>query len=144
QRTFSPPDKTLGFFIASSPENSILPKKLLKNVSVCSSGEYCLNQSTKLFSLPSKNSALSFGKYACEVVTPQCTSPSSGSILPIQISNNVVLAKSSLPTKATLSSLSIIKLTLSNIFCPLIVFETLATRNKSLPISRSGLNAIYG
>src|SRR5699024_5275297 len=53
QRTFSPPDKTLGFFIASSPENSILHTKLLKNVSVLALVVYRLNQLTKLFALPS-------------------------------------------------------------------------------------------
>src|SRR5699024_5171110 len=34
QRTFSPPDKTLAFLRASSPENSMRPKKPLKKVSV--------------------------------------------------------------------------------------------------------------
>src|SRR5699024_4119216 len=71
QRTFSPPDSTLAFFKASSPENNILPRKLRKNVSVSSSGEYCLKQSTKGKSLFSKNAELSFGKYDCDVVTPQ-------------------------------------------------------------------------
>ena len=42
--TFSPPDKTATFFNASSPENNILPKKLLTYVS-SGSFEYCLSQS---------------------------------------------------------------------------------------------------
>src|SRR5699024_2422803 len=71
QRTFSPPDNTFSFFNASSPENSILPKKLRKKVSVSSSGEYCLNQSTNVKSMFSKNAELSFGKYDWDVVTPQ-------------------------------------------------------------------------
>ena len=42
--TFSPPDSTFTPFNASSPENNILPKKLLTYVS-SGSLEYCLNQS---------------------------------------------------------------------------------------------------
>jgi ATPase subunit of ABC transporter with duplicated ATPase domains len=40
QRTFSPPESTLAFFLTSSPLNNIRPKKPRKNVSVCSS---CVN-----------------------------------------------------------------------------------------------------
>ena len=63
QRTFSPPESTLAFFLTSSPLNNIRPKKPRKNVSVCSSsGAYCLNQSTRFIFTPSKNSELSLGK----------------------------------------------------------------------------------
>src|SRR5690625_7160316 len=48
------------------------------------------------------------------------------------------------PTKATLSSLFIVKLTLSNTFLSPIVFVNASTRSKSLPISRSGEKAMYG
>ena len=37
QRTFSPPESTLAFFLTSSPLNNMRPKKPRKNVSVCSS-----------------------------------------------------------------------------------------------------------
>ena len=51
--TFSPPDKTLTVFNASSPENSILPKKPLIYVS-SGSFEYFLNHSTKVSLLSNK------------------------------------------------------------------------------------------
>src|SRR5699024_8890566 len=95
QRTFSPPDKTLAFFNASSPEKSIRPKNPRKNVSVSSSGAYCLSQSTSVKSTPSKNSELSFGKYDWDVVIPHLYVPESGSISPIKICSKVVLAISS-------------------------------------------------
>ena len=61
QRTFSPPDNTLLFFKASSPEKIIFPKKPRKNTSSRSSSvfAYCLNQSTKFNSPFWKNSELS-------------------------------------------------------------------------------------
>ena len=60
QRTFSPPDKTLLVFKASSPLNNIFPKKPRINTSSLSSSvfAYCLNQSTSVRSL-SKYSELS-------------------------------------------------------------------------------------
>src|SRR5699024_2240711 len=62
-RTFSPPERTLAFFFASSPLNSILPKNPRRKVSVCSSGgAYWRSHSTRLKSTPSKYSELSFGK----------------------------------------------------------------------------------
>ena len=47
QRTFSPPDRTEAFFITSSPEKSILPRKPRRKVSVSSCGENWRSHSTK-------------------------------------------------------------------------------------------------
>ena len=51
--TFSPPDKTLTSFNASSPENNILPKKLLTYVS-SGSFEYFLSHSVTFSSVSNK------------------------------------------------------------------------------------------
>ena len=61
--TFSPPDKTLQDFKASSPPNSILPRKLLMNNSSLSSSllAHCLSQSTNEIFL-SKKEWLSIGR----------------------------------------------------------------------------------
>src|SRR3990167_7619560 len=62
QRTFSPPERTFGFFSASFPLKSIFPKNpRMKDSSFTS--EYWLNQSTMEFSSPEKYFELSVGKF---------------------------------------------------------------------------------
>ena len=60
--TFSPPDKTLAFFKASSPENNTLPNHPLKSCSYTVPSVNCLNQSTSDNSQSLKYFELSLGK----------------------------------------------------------------------------------
>lgn len=80
---------------------------------------------------------MSLGKYAVVIVIPHLNSPESGSISPFIILNKVVIAIS-FPTKAILSSLFTLKLTLSKTLTPSIVLDNPSTTNISLPTSLSG------
>src|SRR5690606_27126859 len=143
QRTFSPPDSTLAFFSASSPENSIRPRKPRRKVSSWSC-EYSRSHSTRLRLTPSKYLELSLGKYACEVVTPQLYSPASASSSPITIWKKVVFARPFGPTKAILSPLLTTKLTLSSTFSLSTVLVKPSTLRSCLPASRSDLKCRNG
>ena len=117
------------------------PKKPRTNDS-SGSREYWRSQSTRFRSTSSKNSLLSFGKYACVVVTPHLNVPASASILPMRISKSAVLPTEFGPTKATLSPFLSVKLTLFNTFSPSIVFVRPLTCSSWSPASRSGVKAM--
>ena len=72
--------------------------------------------------MSSKKTLLSFGRYACVVVTPHLNLPESASMFPMRISKSAVLPTEFGPTKATLSPFLSVKLTLFSTFSPSIVF----------------------
>ena len=61
QRTFSPPESTPIFLMASSPEKSIRPKKVRAKLSPSVGGANCRSHSIRLRS-PSKKARFSLGK----------------------------------------------------------------------------------
>ena len=78
------------------------------------------------------------------MVTPHLKLPSSGSISPTRMRNSAVAPASLSPTKAILSPLRTVKVTLSSTFTPSTVLDRFSTVRMSLPASRSGSKPTKG